>query len=49
MLGNFQQCELRIELDASAAAIGEAYEVLSDTTKRAQYDEYSKFWKQKGF
>ncbi|MBD2160445.1 J domain-containing protein [Limnothrix sp. FACHB-881] len=29
--------------------IGEAYEVLSDTTKRAQYDEYSKFWKQKGF
>jgi curved DNA-binding protein len=29
--------------------IGEAYEVLSDATKRAQYDEYSKFWKQKGF
>ncbi len=29
--------------------LGEAYEVLSDATKRAQYDEYSKFWKQKGF
>lgn len=29
--------------------IGEAYEVLSDLNKRAQYDEFSKFWKQKGF
>lgn len=29
--------------------IGEAYEVLSDTTKRAQYDQFSRFWKQKGF
>ncbi|MBW4588104.1 J domain-containing protein [Aetokthonos hydrillicola Thurmond2011] len=29
--------------------IGEAYEVLSDSTKRTQYDQFSRFWKQKGF
>ncbi len=29
--------------------IGEAYEVLSDESKRAQYDQYSRFWKQTGF
>ncbi|MBF2037285.1 MAG: J domain-containing protein [Leptolyngbyaceae cyanobacterium T60_A2020_046] len=29
--------------------LGEAYEVLSDPEKRAQYEEYSRFWKQKGF
>lgn len=29
--------------------IGEAYEVLSDTGKRAQYDQFSRFWKQTGF
>lgn len=29
--------------------IGEAYEVLFDIDKRSQYDEFSKFWKQKGF
>lgn len=29
--------------------IGEAYEVLSDPSRRAQYDQYSKFWKQRGF
>lgn len=28
--------------------IGEAYEVLSDPTKRTQYDEFSKFWTQRG-
>ncbi len=29
--------------------IGEAYEVLSDTEKRAQYDQFSRYWQQKGF
>ncbi len=29
--------------------IGEAYEVLSDQTKRAQYDQFSRFWNQRGF
>jgi curved DNA-binding protein len=29
--------------------VGEAYEVLSDAGKRAQYDQYSRFWKKSGF
>jgi curved DNA-binding protein len=29
--------------------INEAYDILSDFDKRAQYDKFSKFWKQKGF
>lgn len=29
--------------------VGEAYEVLSDISKRAQYDQFSRFWKQGGF
>ncbi len=29
--------------------INEAYEVLSDTAKRAQYDQFGKFWQQRGF
>lgn len=29
--------------------VGEAYEVLSDANKRAQYDQFSMFWKQRGF
>lgn len=29
--------------------INEAYEFLSDATQRAQYDQYSRFWKQRGF
>ena len=28
--------------------IGEAYEILSDESKRSQYDQFSRFWKQKG-
>lgn len=28
--------------------INEAYEVLSDETKRKQYDQFNRFWKQKG-
>lgn len=30
-------------------SLGEAYEVLSDTHKRSQYDQFSSFWNQKGF
>jgi curved DNA-binding protein len=29
--------------------VGEAYEVLSDSSKRAQYDQFSRFWKKSGF
>lgn len=29
--------------------LGEAYEVLSDPDKRSQYEQFSRFWKQKGF
>lgn len=29
--------------------LGEAYEVLSDVSKRAQYDQYSRFWNKSGF
>jgi len=30
-------------------SIGEAYEVLSDPSQRAEYDQYSQFWNQRGF
>jgi curved DNA-binding protein len=29
--------------------VNEAYEVLADLSKRAQYDQFSRFWKQRGF
>jgi curved DNA-binding protein len=29
--------------------IGEAYDVLSDTTKRSQYDRFGQYWNQNGF
>ncbi|MEB3290879.1 MAG: J domain-containing protein [Leptolyngbya sp.] len=29
--------------------LGEAYEILSDQDKRAQYEQFSQYWKQKGF
>jgi len=29
--------------------ISEAYEILSDTDRRARYDQFSRYWKQKGF
>ncbi len=29
--------------------LGEAYDVLSDSDKRSQYEEYSRYWNQKGF
>jgi curved DNA-binding protein len=35
--------------EESFKEIGEAYDILSDPTKRSQYDQFSRFWKQKGF
>jgi curved DNA-binding protein len=29
--------------------LGEAYEILSDSTKRSEYDQFGDYWKQKGF
>ncbi len=37
------------EAEEKFKQIGEAYDVLSDVDKRSHYEEYSRYWKQKGF
>ncbi|HLO52020.1 MAG TPA: J domain-containing protein [Kamptonema sp.] len=37
------------EAEDKFKAINEAYDILSDVDKRSQYDEFTRFWKQKGF
>lgn len=37
------------EAEEKFKLIGEAYDVLSDVDKRSHYEDYSRYWKQKGF
>ena len=37
------------EAEEKFKEISEAYDILSDPSKRAQYDQFSRFWKQKDF
>lgn len=37
------------EAEEKFKTIGEAYEILSDPSRRSQYDQFSRYWKQKGF
>ena len=37
------------EAEENFKMIGEAYEVLSDATKRSQYEQFSRYWRQPGF
>jgi curved DNA-binding protein len=37
------------EAEEKFKTIGEAYEILSDSSRRSQYDQFSRYWQQNGF
>jgi curved DNA-binding protein len=37
------------EAEDKFKTIGEAYEILSDSSRRSQYDQFSRYWQQNGF